>query len=180
MRGRFLPGASAASSKSIFLHQLAAWTARYAPGIVLSLASGWTTWDGMKNFTGEPILSAMVTFGIQGVMLIVAWLIGESFATGMNQQMARKATASPTADGSSKDQSSRSPAGLTLDRADCLGSPGGIFILVRNGQGRSIGQPGMPCGLTYIAGAGVMALRSSRASRPTACRRCAATSTPHA
>ena len=24
---------------------------------VLSLASGWTTWDGMKNFTGEPILS---------------------------------------------------------------------------------------------------------------------------
>ena len=58
-----------------------------ATGLVLSLASGWTTWDGMKNFTGEPILSAMVTFGIQGVMLIVAWLIGESFATGMNQQM---------------------------------------------------------------------------------------------
>ncbi len=57
-----------------------------ATGIVLSAASGWTTWDGMKNFTGEPILSAMVTFGIQGVMLIVAWLIGESFATGMTQQ----------------------------------------------------------------------------------------------
>ncbi len=56
-------------------------------GIVLSLASGWTTWDGMKNFTGEPVLSAMVTFGIQGLMLIVAWLIGESFATGMNQQI---------------------------------------------------------------------------------------------
>jgi hypothetical protein len=55
-------------------------------GLVLSLASGWTTWDGMKNFTGEPILSAMVTFGIQGVMLIVAWLIGEAFATGMSQQ----------------------------------------------------------------------------------------------
>ncbi len=40
----------------------------------------------MRNFTGEPILSGMVTFGIQGVMLIVAWLIGESFATGMSQQ----------------------------------------------------------------------------------------------
>ncbi len=53
-------------------------------GIVLSLASGWTTWDGMRNFTQEPILSLMITFGIQGVMLIVAWLIGESFATGMN------------------------------------------------------------------------------------------------
>ncbi len=57
-------------------------------GIVLSLASGWTTWDGMRNFTNEPILSFMVTFGIQGVMLVVAWLIGESFATGMSQKAA--------------------------------------------------------------------------------------------
>ncbi len=55
-----------------------------ATGIVLSLASGWTTWDGMRNFTNEPVLSLMITFGIQGVMLIVAWLIGESFASGMN------------------------------------------------------------------------------------------------
>lgn len=55
-------------------------------GLVLSLASGWTTWDGMRNFTNEPILSFMVTFGIQGVMLVVAWLIGESFATGMSQR----------------------------------------------------------------------------------------------
>ncbi|MCB1528358.1 MAG: hypothetical protein KDJ45_11730 [Hyphomicrobiaceae bacterium] len=54
-----------------------------ATGLVLSLASGWTTWDGMRNFTNEPTLSLMITFGIQGVMLIVAWLIGESFATGM-------------------------------------------------------------------------------------------------
>lgn len=58
-------------------------------GLVLSLASGWTTWDGMKNFTNEPLLSLMITFGIQGVMLIIAWLIGESFATGMNQQAMR-------------------------------------------------------------------------------------------
>ncbi len=49
-------------------------------GIILSVASGWTTWDGMRNFTNEPILSLMITFGIQGVMLIAAWLIGESFA----------------------------------------------------------------------------------------------------
>lgn len=60
-----------------------------ATGLVLSLASGYTTWDGMRNFTGEGLLSAMVTFGIQGVMLIVAWLIGESFATGMNTQSVR-------------------------------------------------------------------------------------------
>ncbi|HRD76244.1 MAG TPA: hypothetical protein PK264_09925, partial [Hyphomicrobiaceae bacterium] len=52
---------------------------------ILSCASGYTTWDGMRNFTGEPLLSGMITFGIQGVMLIIAWLIGESFATGMNE-----------------------------------------------------------------------------------------------
>jgi hypothetical protein len=52
--------------------------------LVLSLAGGYTTWDGMTNFTGEPVLSLMFTFGIHGVMLIVAWLIGESFASGMN------------------------------------------------------------------------------------------------
>lgn len=49
-------------------------------GIVLSLASGWTTFDGIKNFTKTPLLSAMITFGIQGVMLVTAWLIGETFA----------------------------------------------------------------------------------------------------
>ncbi len=57
--------------------------------LLLSLAGGWTTWDGMRNFTGETVLSAMFTFGIHGVMLIVAWLIGESFATGMNQMRGR-------------------------------------------------------------------------------------------
>ncbi len=56
-------------------------------GFVLSLASGYTTWMGMTNFTGESTLSLMVTFGIQGVMLIVAWLIGESFASGMNRRL---------------------------------------------------------------------------------------------
>jgi hypothetical protein len=55
-------------------------------GIVLSLAAGYRTWDGMHNFTGDYVLSAMMTFGVQGVMLIAAWLIGESFATGMNQR----------------------------------------------------------------------------------------------
>ncbi|CAN0477282.1 unnamed protein product, partial [Phaeothamnion confervicola] len=58
-----------------------------ATGFVLSLASGYTTWMGMTNFTGEKMLSLMVTFGIQGVMLIVAWLIGESFASGMNRRL---------------------------------------------------------------------------------------------
>ena len=51
-----------------------------ATSVVLSIASGWTTWDGMRNFTDEPVLSFMITFGIQGVMLTVAWLIGRSVA----------------------------------------------------------------------------------------------------
>ncbi len=72
--------------------RLGTWTDRWqlltlgTTGIVLSLASGYTTWAGMTNFTGEAMLSLMITFGIQGVMLIVAWLIGESFAAGMNRQ----------------------------------------------------------------------------------------------
>ena len=51
--------------------------------LALTLASGWTTWDGMTNFTGTPLLSFLITLGIQGVMLIAAWLIGESFAIGL-------------------------------------------------------------------------------------------------
>ena len=57
-----------------------------AAAIALSLASGYTTFDGLRNFTSAPLLSVLVAFGIQGVMLIVSWLIGESFATGMGQR----------------------------------------------------------------------------------------------
>lgn len=57
--------------------------------ILLTLASTYTTWDGMRNFTGAGLLSLGVAFGIQGVMLIAAWLIGESFAVGMNQRPTR-------------------------------------------------------------------------------------------
>jgi hypothetical protein len=59
-----------------------------ATAIALSLASGYTTFDGLRNFTSAPLLSVLISFGVQGVMLIVAWLIGESFATGMNQRRA--------------------------------------------------------------------------------------------
>jgi len=55
-------------------------------GIALSIASAYTTFDGLRNFTNAPMLSVAIAFGIQGVMLIVAWLIGESFAAGMSTQ----------------------------------------------------------------------------------------------
>jgi hypothetical protein len=57
-----------------------------ATGVALSLASAYTTFDGLRNFTSAPLLSVFIAFGVQGVMLIVAWLIGESFAVGMNQR----------------------------------------------------------------------------------------------
>src|SRR5215813_186884 len=57
-------------------------------GVALSLASAYTTFDGLRNFTSAPLLSVFISFGIQGVMLIVAWLIGESFAVGLNQRAA--------------------------------------------------------------------------------------------
>ena len=56
---------------------------------LLSIAAGSRTWDGMSQFTGEPVLSLLITFGIQGVMLIIAWLIGESFASGLAAARAR-------------------------------------------------------------------------------------------
>jgi hypothetical protein len=84
---RLLPRLWAAIEHSLFTNWRLALIGSSA--LILSLAGGWTTWDGMRNFTGESVLSAMFTFGIHGVMLIVAWLIGESFATGMNQVRGR-------------------------------------------------------------------------------------------
>jgi hypothetical protein len=52
-----------------------------ATAVALSLASGYTTFDGLRNFTSAPLLSVLIAFGIQGVMLIVAWLIGEATAS---------------------------------------------------------------------------------------------------
>ncbi len=65
-------------------------------GVVLSVASGWTTFDGMTNFTGNGVLSLLITFGIQGVMLVTAWLIGESFATGATGEAARNKQSNST------------------------------------------------------------------------------------
>ncbi|MBN9262894.1 MAG: hypothetical protein J0J14_18805, partial [Hyphomicrobium sp.] len=58
---------------------------------LLSVASGYRTWDGMSQFTGDWVMSALITFGIQGVMLIIAWLIGESFAAGLAAGRAKAA-----------------------------------------------------------------------------------------
>ena len=83
LAARFLPRLWVEIEKVLFTNWRLALIG--AAALLLSLAGGWTTWDGMRNFTGESVLSAMFTFGIHGIMLIVAWLIGESFATGMNQ-----------------------------------------------------------------------------------------------
>jgi hypothetical protein len=58
---------------------------------LLSIASGWRTWIGMSQFTGDWAMSGLITFGVQGVMLIIAWLIGESFAAGLAAGRAKAA-----------------------------------------------------------------------------------------
>jgi hypothetical protein len=84
------------------IHQLPNWrfSLLVVTGIALSIASGWTTWEGMRNFTTEPLLSFLITFGIQAILLVVSWLIGESFAN--NAGLAPTVTGAPGPDGSGK------------------------------------------------------------------------------
>ena len=63
--------------------------------VVLSLASGWTTWLGMTNFTQEAVLSLMITFGIQGVMMVLSWVLGTRIANARAISAAAKASHVP-------------------------------------------------------------------------------------
>lgn len=49
----------------------------FCASLCLSLASGYTTWDGMTEFTNSSILSFLMTAGLQGLMLVLAWIIGK-------------------------------------------------------------------------------------------------------
>ena len=53
--------------------------------LALSLASGWTTFEGMTNFTRSPVLCFLITFGVQGIMLVSAWMIGETLVPAKNR-----------------------------------------------------------------------------------------------
>lgn len=57
--------------------------------LALSLASGWTTFEGMTNFTKSPVLCFLITFGVQGIMLVSAWMIGESLVSSGKKQHTR-------------------------------------------------------------------------------------------
>src|SRR5215510_5770720 len=59
--------------------------ARVRGGLEKALTDNWQL--TLLASTGV-VLSLAIAFGIQGVMLIVAWLIGESFAVGMHQRAA--------------------------------------------------------------------------------------------
>ncbi|MEM7751207.1 MAG: hypothetical protein AAF346_23350, partial [Pseudomonadota bacterium] len=52
-------------------------------GITLSIYSGYTTLTGMSHFTtvGDnfPTMALLATIGIQGIMLVSAWIIGDRF-----------------------------------------------------------------------------------------------------
>jgi chromate transport protein ChrA len=56
--------------------------------VALSVASGERTFEGMKNFfegmqnvAAAVILSALITFGVQILMVVLAWRIGEVLST---------------------------------------------------------------------------------------------------
>ncbi len=49
----------------------------FIASVSLSLASGYTTWDGMTEFTSSAGLSFLMTAGLQGLMLVLAWVIGK-------------------------------------------------------------------------------------------------------
>lgn len=51
----------------------------FCASLCLSLASGYTTWDGMTEFTNSGILSFLMTAGLQGLMLVLAWVVGKEY-----------------------------------------------------------------------------------------------------
>ncbi len=59
--------------------------------LALSLASGWTTFEGMTNFTKSPVLCFLITFGVQGIMLVSAWMIGEALIALRDKKDGKKA-----------------------------------------------------------------------------------------
>jgi len=62
-----------------------------ATAVALSIASGVTTFYGMYAFTRQWLLCLLVTFGIQVLMLVLAWRIGDVYATSVH----RGASATP-------------------------------------------------------------------------------------
>lgn len=63
--------------------------------LALSLASGWTTFEGMTNFTRSPVLCFLITFGVQGIMLVSSWMIGETFVSVKTKQQKEAAKSRP-------------------------------------------------------------------------------------
>ncbi len=66
----------------------------FLASLSLSLASGYTTWDGMTEFTNSSGLSLLMTAGLQGLMLVLAWIIGkELVADSLYKQSLKASTA---------------------------------------------------------------------------------------
>lgn len=123
--------------------------------VALSIASGWTTWDGMKNFTDNSVLSLLITFGIQGVMLIAAWLIGEAFAAS-GRDAARE----------------RRRGRRQLNLGILLGAFGALLLLALLAEGFLLRAAGLMAAWPWhalalaalVAGVGSLALRRLRRS----------------
>lgn len=53
----------------------------------LTLASGERTYEGMHNFTENRLLSILITLGVQIMMIVLAWRIGDAYATTAEQRV---------------------------------------------------------------------------------------------
>jgi hypothetical protein len=49
--------------------------------VALSIASGERTYEGIHNFTNNRPLSVLITFGVQVMMVVLAWRLGDAYAT---------------------------------------------------------------------------------------------------
>jgi len=67
----------------------------FSASLCLSLASGYTTWDGMTEFTNSSGLSFLMTAGLQGLMLVLAWIIGKELVA---DSLYKQSLSAPTAE----------------------------------------------------------------------------------
>jgi hypothetical protein len=48
--------------------------------VALSIASFYTTYDGLTNFTGSVVIALLISFGIQGTLYIASWIVANDLA----------------------------------------------------------------------------------------------------
>ena len=53
-----------------------------ASALALSAASFFNTYKGMTEYMGNPVMTSLIAFGLQGIMFAMAWIIAQWMGTG--------------------------------------------------------------------------------------------------